>query len=38
VGARPLYDRALGIREKLLGPAHLDTAQSFSNLANLLFE
>jgi Tetratricopeptide repeat len=36
VGARSLYERALEIREKVLGPAHMATAQSLSNLASLL--
>ena len=35
-GARPLYERALAIREKALGPEHPDTAQSLNNLAVLL--
>ena len=35
-GARPLYERALAIREKLLGPEHPDTATSLNNLAGLL--
>ena len=34
--ARPLYERALAIREKALGPAHPDTAQSLNNLARVL--
>ncbi|MGA2289113.1 FxSxx-COOH system tetratricopeptide repeat protein [Bradyrhizobium sp.] len=34
--AQPLYERALAIRENLLGPDHPDTAQSLHNLANLL--
>ena len=35
-GARPLYERALAIREKALGPEHPDTATSLNNLASLL--
>ena len=35
-GARPLFERALAIREKVLGPEHPDTATSLSNLAILL--
>ena len=35
-GARPLYERALAIREKVLGAEHPDTATSLSNLAILL--
>ena len=35
-GARPLYERALAIREKALGPEHPDTGTSISNLALLL--
>ena len=34
--ARPLYERALAIREKVLGPEHPDTATSLNNLAALL--
>jgi tetratricopeptide (TPR) repeat protein len=34
--ARPLFDRALAIREKALGPEHPDTAGSFNNIALLL--
>jgi hypothetical protein len=34
--ARPLYDRALAICEKTLGPEHPDTALSLDNLARLL--
>jgi Tetratricopeptide repeat len=33
--ARPLYERALAIREKVLGPEHPDTATSLNNLALL---
>ncbi len=36
--ARPLYERALAIREKALGPEHPDTATSLNNLARLLQE
>jgi tetratricopeptide (TPR) repeat protein len=35
-GAKPLYERALAIREQVLGPNHPDTAHSLSNLAILL--
>ena len=34
--ARPLFERALAIREKVLGPEHPDTATSLNNLARLL--
>jgi tetratricopeptide (TPR) repeat protein/pimeloyl-ACP methyl ester carboxylesterase len=34
--ARPLYERALAIAEKTLGPEHPDTATSLNNLATLL--
>ena len=34
--ARPLYERALAIREKALGPEHPDTATSLDHLASLL--
>ncbi len=34
--ARPLFERALAIREKVLGPEHPDTATSLNNLAALL--
>jgi Tetratricopeptide repeat len=34
--ARPLLERALAIRKKMLGPEHHDTATSFSNLGRLL--
>ena len=37
-GARALFERALAIREKLLGPEHPDTATSLNNLAALLQE
>jgi tetratricopeptide (TPR) repeat protein len=33
---RPLFERALAIREKVLGPEHPDTATSLNNLALLL--
>ena len=35
-GALPLYERALAIREQVLGPEHPDRATSFNNLADLL--
>jgi hypothetical protein len=35
-GARPLYERALAIREKTLGPEHYDTAESLNALAVVL--
>jgi tetratricopeptide (TPR) repeat protein len=35
--ARPLFERALTIRERALGAGHPDTAQSLNNLANLLY-
>ncbi len=35
--ARPLYERALAIRERTLGPDHPDTATSLNNLAWLLY-
>lgn len=34
-GARPLKERTLAIREKVLGPEHPDTAQSLNDLAGL---
>jgi tetratricopeptide (TPR) repeat protein len=34
--ARPLFERALAIREKTLGPEHPDTAQNLDNLARVL--
>jgi len=34
--ARPLYARALALREKCLGPEHPDTAETLNNLALLL--
>ena len=33
--ARPLLERALAIRERALGPAHVDVARSLVNLSNL---
>ena len=36
--ARPLYERALAIREKVLGPEHPDTTVTLSTLAILLAE
>ncbi|NNJ12111.1 tetratricopeptide repeat protein [Chloroflexales bacterium ZM16-3] len=35
-GARSLYERALAMRERTLGPTHPDTASSLNNLASLL--
>jgi tetratricopeptide (TPR) repeat protein len=35
-GVRPLYERALAIREKTLGPEHASTAESLNNLSILL--
>jgi tetratricopeptide (TPR) repeat protein len=35
-GARPLYERALAINEKALGPEHPRTARSLNNLGALL--
>jgi tetratricopeptide (TPR) repeat protein len=34
--ARPLYENALAIREKVLGPEHPDTVESLNNLACML--
>ena len=34
--AEPLYQRALAIWEKALGPEHLNVAQSLENYADLL--
>ncbi len=34
--ARPLYERALAIKEKVLGPEHPQTALALNNLAHLL--
>jgi tetratricopeptide (TPR) repeat protein len=36
-GARPYYERALAIDEKVLGAEHRDTAQSLNNLGVLLY-
>jgi len=36
--ARPLQERALAIREKVLGPGHPDTATSLNDLAHLLMD
>jgi len=36
VGARPYYERALAISEKVLGPKHPDTTASLNNLGLLL--
>jgi hypothetical protein len=36
VAARPLYERAIAIGEKTLGPEHPDVATRLSNLARLL--
>jgi tetratricopeptide (TPR) repeat protein len=36
LAARPLFERALAIREKVLGPEHPDTAEGLNNLAGLL--
>src|SRR5262249_39310648 len=38
MGARPLYERALAINEKVLGPEHPETATSLNNLARLLHD
>jgi tetratricopeptide (TPR) repeat protein len=35
-GARPYYERALVIKEKVLGPEHSDTALGLNNLGSLL--
>jgi tetratricopeptide (TPR) repeat protein len=35
--ARPLFERGLAIREKVLGPEHPETAESLNNLASLLW-
>jgi tetratricopeptide (TPR) repeat protein len=35
-GTRPYYERALAIRERVLGPEHPDTALSLNNLGGLL--
>ena len=34
--AKPLYERSLAIREKVLGPDHPDVATCLNNLAGLL--
>ena len=34
---RPLYERALAIREKVRGPEHPDTALSLNNLGSVLY-
>ena len=36
--AEPLYQRALQIREKALGPEHADTAASLNNLGELYYQ
>jgi hypothetical protein len=36
LGARPLYERTLAIRERALGPEHPDTATSLHDLGLLL--
>ena len=36
--AEPLYQRALAIREQILGPNHLDTASSLNNLGELYYD
>jgi tetratricopeptide (TPR) repeat protein len=36
-GAKPLLERSLAIREKTLGPEHLDLANSLNNLAELYY-
>ncbi len=36
--ARPLFERALAISEKVLGPEHPDTANKLNNLAGLLWD
>jgi tetratricopeptide (TPR) repeat protein len=36
--AEPLFQRALAIREKILGPEHRDVAGSLNNLAGLYYE
>jgi len=36
--ARPLYERALAIREKVLGPDHAQTVKSLDNLASPLHD
>lgn len=34
--AKPLYKRSLAIREKVLGPDHLEVAEGLNNLSGLL--
>jgi hypothetical protein len=34
--ARPLFERALAIRGKVLGPEHPETAASLNNLARVI--
>ena len=36
--ARPWYERALAVRERVLGPADPDTAESLNNLGGLLWD
>ncbi|HXM56740.1 MAG TPA: tetratricopeptide repeat protein [Candidatus Dormibacteraeota bacterium] len=36
--ARPWYERALGIRERVLGPDHLDTADALNDLGEVLYD
>ena len=36
--AEPLYQRALEVREKVLGPEHPDTVRPLDNLANLYLD
>jgi tetratricopeptide (TPR) repeat protein len=36
LGAKSLYERALAVREKVLGVEHPETAVTLSNLAGLL--
>ena len=36
--ARPLYERALAIREKVLGPGHPHTVSTLNNLARVLLD
>jgi len=36
-GAQALYQRALAIRERVLGPEHPDTATTLNNLGGLLY-
>lgn len=35
--ARPYYERALAVRERVLGPDHPDTATSLNNMAILCY-